>query len=115
MTRTPVPREAEILRAIRVRLGKRTDVKLWRINSGAFRDANRRLVRTVSVNGMPDLIGVGPRGVFIGIEAKRPGGRQSEDQRRFQRALEAVGGIYILARCADEAEALLDAALRGRP
>jgi hypothetical protein len=41
-------------------------------------------------------------GQFIGIEVKAPKGKQSENQKEFQRQLEAVGGRYILAYSVDD-------------
>ncbi len=49
-----------------------------------------------SYPGLPDLQAVkGGRTLYI--EIKRPGGRQSTKQKKFQQDLEAAGGIYILA------------------
>lgn len=50
-----------------------------------------------SYPGLPDLQAV-KDGRTIYIEIKRPGGRQSANQKKFQLDLEAAGGIYILAR-----------------
>jgi hypothetical protein len=41
-------------------------------------------------------------GVYVGIEVKRPGGKQSDHQKHFQESLEAAGGRYILARSLDD-------------
>lgn len=43
-------------------------------------------------------------GQYVGIEVKAPKGRQSENQKEFQRQLEAVGGKYILAYSIDDVE-----------
>ena len=49
-----------------------------------------------SYPGLPDLQAVkGGRTIYI--EIKRPGGRQSAKQKKFQQDLEAAGGVYILA------------------
>ena len=50
-----------------------------------------------SYPGLPDLQAV-KEGRTIYIEIKRPGGRQSPGQKKFQQELEAVGGAYILAK-----------------
>jgi Holliday junction resolvase len=50
-----------------------------------------------SYPGLPDLQAV-KDGHTLYIEIKRPGGRQSAKQRKFQQDLEAAGGIYILAK-----------------
>lgn len=44
------------------------------------------------------------RAVFI--EIKRPGGRQSEFQKKFQKTVEAAGFEYILARGIEDVEHL---------
>lgn len=41
-------------------------------------------------------------GVSAWIEFKKPGGRQSDDQKLFQAEVESHGGIYILARSLDD-------------
>jgi hypothetical protein len=112
---------------IRLALGLRRDFKLVRLNSGLFH-TGERAVRTVSVNGFPDLVGilrVFGVGVFVGIEAKKPAeaatphrrrrrqGVQSEAQIDAQRIVTELGGVYIVARSGSEAVALLDQA-RGR-
>jgi hypothetical protein len=39
---------------------------------------------------------------FVGLEIKRPGGKQSEHQISFQKRLEAAGGKYTLAYSLDD-------------
>jgi Holliday junction resolvase len=51
----------------------------------------------------PDVIAV-IKGRFIGIEVKAEKGRQSDNQKEFQRQLEAAGGLYILAKGIDGVE-----------
>ena len=46
--------------------------------------------------GIPDRIAIKDNRVVF-IEIKRPGGKQSEWQIRFQQDIEAKGGEYILA------------------
>ena len=54
-----------------------------------------------SYPGLPDLQAV-KDGRTIYIEIKRPSGRQSDKQKKFQQDLEAAGGIYILAQKIDD-------------
>jgi Holliday junction resolvase len=56
--------------------------------------------------GIPDMIAV-RRGVTIYIEAKAPKGTQSDDQKEFQRRLEAAGGCYVLARSFADVESAI--------
>jgi hypothetical protein len=99
-------REAEIQAEILLALGSRPDIRLWRSNAGmAVPLGGSRPVR-YGVNGQADISGimrVGGVGVRLEVEVKAAAGRQSEDQRRFQAMIEAMGGIYILARSASEA------------
>lgn len=63
-------------------------------------------------NGVPDILWV-YQGQLIGIEMKRPkGGRQSDAQKEFQKDLEDAGGIYILAKGADDAITQINAILK---
>lgn len=72
----------------------------WRQNTGAVK-IEERFIR-FGLKGAPDILGM-IRGRFIGIEAKRLNrGRQSVDQRRWQRNCEAAGGVYILANSVDK-------------
>jgi hypothetical protein len=57
----------------------------------------------VSTNGQG---GAGGRSVFI--EVKRPGGRQSEVQKKFQETVDAAGFEYVLAKSVEDVEHLGD-------
>ena len=53
--------------------------------------------------GWPDITGVLPGGKFIGVECKaRRGGTQSAVQKRMEREIRKRGGVYIVARCAED-------------
>ena len=64
----------------------------WRTNNIAAKGRTFH-----GVKGAPDICAV-RAGVFYGIECKSTKGKQSADQREFQKSLEAAGGRYILAR-----------------
>ena len=77
----------------------REDMKLWRMNVGAtaYPGEPVRYVK-FGVKGFSDLHGILPGGRALYIESKRPvGGRQSPDQKTFQRVVESYGALYILA------------------
>lgn len=58
-----------------------------------------------SMRGMSDLQALKDgRAVFI--EVKRPGGRQSEAQKKFQELVEAAGFEYVLAKSVEDVEHL---------
>lgn len=91
--------EAEIQRAIMVEFGSRSDLRLWRANTGKAKNPRTGQLVTFGVVGQPDLIGVRlPHGQLVGIEVKSPTGKQSQAQVAFQVMLERFGGLYILAR-----------------
>ena len=60
-----------------------------------------------SYPGLPDLQAV-KDGRTIYIEIKRPGGRQSVKQKKFQQDLEAAGGVYIIAQGLESITAYLE-------
>lgn len=103
--------EAALQSEIRLALGQRDDVMLFRINVGKFRPLHGPQDRVIqsAPNGTPDLLGVlAPHGRALAIEVKAPKGRQREEQQAFQRAWEARGGLYILARSVDDVLSRID-------
>ena len=54
-----------------------------------------------SINGVPDLI-VLCRGTFIGLEVKRPGGRQSAHQFVFERKCKEAGCEYYIVESVED-------------
>ena len=67
----------------------------YRNNSGAFKRDDGHFYRFGAV-GSPDIECI-IAGQYVGIEVKESKGRQSDNQKEFQRQLEAAGGKYILA------------------
>ena len=88
----------EILR----RFGTRADLRLWRSNAGVARMGNR--VVRFGVPGQADLTGILADGRRLEIEVKSPTGRQTQDQKNYQRMIERFGGVYVLARCVEDVE-----------
>lgn len=60
-----------------------------------------------TTNGTPDIIVV-IDGKFIGLEFKTYRGRQSEDQKIFQKKLESAGGFYFIVRSTKDVENIID-------
>jgi hypothetical protein len=80
-----------------------------RCNSGCCKTSAGRFLRFGLGVGCPDIVGC-CHGLSIGVEVKRPGGKQSDEQVAWQRRHVAAGGVYILATCPREAvEAVADA------
>ena len=99
------PLESVILNDILFAVGNIPGVRvtMWRNNTGTLVDRNGRPV-DYGYPGSPDIIGaLAPLGRWFGIEVKRPGERQSVEQILFQKNIEKVGGLYILAYCKEDA------------
>jgi len=97
--------EKEIQNAIIRAFGTRTDMTIWRQNTGAAR-YGRQVVR-FGIPGQADLSGILDGGRRIEIECKSPTGRQTHEQAAFQRMIEKRGGIYILARSVEDVRRVL--------
>ncbi len=57
--------------------------------------------------GDPDIV-VCYQGMYIGIEAKTPTGRQSEIQKVREKEIKEAGGIYILARSVEDVQEVIE-------
>lgn len=92
--------EAQIQSAILRTFATRTDMRLWRNNSGVARGRNR-IVR-FGIAGQADLSGILPDGRRLEIEVKGPDGRQSLEQLNFQVMIRRFNGVYVVARSVDD-------------
>ena len=89
--------EAEVQNEIILWCSKHSHMRIFRQNTGVAEMANGRRVR-FGVPGQADLrCVVGPKGRLVEIEVKRPGGKQSDAQVKYQKMIENLGGVYILA------------------
>jgi hypothetical protein len=104
------PSESAILRSVLQRLGSRPDVRLFRANVGAGRTFAGDAIKW-GVKGQADLNGWIMGGRRLEVEVKRPGEKQTQEQKNWQAVCERFGVLYLLVHSADEAEALLEAAL----
>jgi hypothetical protein len=101
-------REAWVLHDILRAWGAHPRLRIWRQNTGAAM-VKGRLVQ-FGIPGTPDILGVlAPTGRFLGIECKSATGRQREAQKTFQRVVESMGGVYVLARSVADVDAALAA------
>jgi hypothetical protein len=71
----------------------------YRQNAGGMKKG-KHFVR-FAVKGAPDIVCV-IKGCYIGIEVKRPGGKQTPDQAAFQDQLILAGGNYVLAESLED-------------
>lgn len=81
----------------------------WRQNTAGVYNKPKDVYIFHGLKGVPDIIGMTDKGIFIGIEVKAEGKikNQSEYQKSFQELCEKFGGIYILADNAETAENIL--------
>lgn len=100
--------ETLILQQIRLALGSRPDIKLWRNNAGALKDKDGRWVHFGIANpGGSDLIGwvrVGGVAVFLAIEIKTTTGHGTQQQLDFISFVRLNGGRAGVARSVNDAE-----------
>lgn len=68
-----------------------------RTNAGAWQDETGHWIMGAKA-GTSDKVLCLRGGHFAGLEVKSSSGRQTEAQQRFQARVEALGGLYILAR-----------------
>lgn len=107
--------ESEVLKPTILRLGRRSDVRLWRQNTGVALSLDGQRHIRFGIEGGGDASGiVAPLGVRLEIETKTLTGRASDSQRAFGQMIRAFGGIYIQGNDPVDIEAELDAELRKR-
>jgi hypothetical protein len=111
--------ETTLQQQIRLAVGLRKDLRLFRNNTGSLPDPKTgRPVQFGLARGSADLIGfrtititpemVGQRvAVFTSIEVKTPTGRLSPDQSNWLGLVRGAGGIAGVARSVDDANKLL--------
>lgn len=94
-----------LMEQIRLHLGKKSDLVLWR-NQGGSVEVDGRWQTYGLVKGASDLIGIlKPSGRFFALEVKSKTGRASEEQLLFLDLVRNFGGYGIVARSVEEAEA----------
>jgi len=101
--------EKQIQNAILRAFGTDPRLRLWRANVGVAR-IGRRVIR-FGVPGQADLTGILPGGLRLEIEVKSATGRQSAEQKAFQRLIEQFGGLYVLARSVTDVRYALEGRL----
>ena len=99
--------EATIQNKIRLALGSRPDVRLFRNHVGVVRDERGRVHSFGLRKGSADLIGwvrIAHIAVFLSIEIKTAKGKLRPEQQLWMNNINESGGIAFVAR--NEAEAL---------
>jgi hypothetical protein len=111
--------ETTLQQQIRLAIGTRPEARIFRNQVGSLPDPRTgRLVTFGLARGSADLIGwrtitvtpdmVGSRlAIFTSIEVKTPTGRIRPDQQAWLCAVQQAGGIAIIARSVNDAQAVL--------
>jgi len=111
--------ETTIQQQIRLALGTRPDLRLFRNNTGTLPDPRTgRPVQFGLARGSADLIGlrtvtitpdmVGQQvAVFTSIEVKTPKGRPTAEQQNWLNMVQSLGGIAGIARSVRDANEIL--------
>jgi hypothetical protein len=114
--------ETHLQQEIRLALGTKPDLRLYRNNCGSLPDPRTgRLVTFGLARGSADLIGwrtitIGPEhigqrlAVFTSIEVKTPTGRIRPEQQHWLGAVRGAGGLAGVARSVTDAITILDGA-----
>lgn len=95
--------ERDIQAAIMRAFAGDTRLRLWRANSGVARALDGSRFVRFGVPGQADLSGILAGGRRLEIEVKTATGRQSPQQLAFGGMIRRFGGLYILARCVEDA------------
>ena len=99
--------ETKIMNKIMLAMSKKGYL-CWRNQVGLFKTLDGRTVN-IGIKGSSDLMAIKPTvitpemvgqtlAVFVAVEVKTATGRQSEPQKKWQKAVEKLGVKYILAR-----------------
>lgn len=111
-------RERDIQHDILKAWGAHPRIRLWRANVGVGWFADSEPARKTDAGAYPVKFGVAgqadvsgviaPWGRRLEIECKSAAGVQSAEQKTFQRVVEAMGGLYVLARSLSDVDAVMD-------
>jgi hypothetical protein len=96
----------KLVRDILVTFGSGHGLRIWKNNTGAVKIDDRFL--SFGLKGSADILGIiGGQGKFLAIEVKTGRGRQTKEQKAFQKMIETHGGLYILARSVEDVKKAL--------
>lgn len=86
--------------------------KLWRVENERRRNRYEQMIAksTGLVAGVADL-NMLHGGQFYAIELKSPEGRQTVEQRAWQRRIEAEGGVYVIVRSLEQFQTFIEEVL----
>ena len=85
-------------------------IYFWRSNNVPIFDPTKKIFRKMpkhTPKGLPDITVI-KDGKYIAVEVKAKGKYLSKDQKIFKENIEKNGGTYILARCIEDLQEILD-------
>lgn len=113
----PPADESALMDAIRLALGQRDDLVLWRNNVGLTEYWDGKSVSVVKyglANGSADFVGVlMPAGRFVALEVKTPTGRATAEQLQWLALVRRFGGFACIVRSVEDAHAAVARAKGG--
>ena len=71
---------------------------VFRVNGGAFETRRGGFVRCTDLPGVADIIGLTHDGKPLAVECKSSTGKQSKEQKMFEKNWIYRHGVYVLAR-----------------
>lgn len=80
----------------------------YRNNNTPVFDTTRQAFRAMpkhTPKGLPDVVVIF-KGQYIGLEVKRPGGKQSPEQKDIETRVKAAGGNYAVVYSIDDVKAM---------
>lgn len=100
---------SNLISEILVALSQKQNVRVWRNETGTARTMSGNRVISYGLEGSSDILGIlGPSGRLLCIECKLGKDKQRDKQKNFERMVVERGGIYILARRAQDVFDVLD-------
>lgn len=94
--------EQALIKQIMVAVSQRGG-RLWRNNCGAYKDTRGHFIRYGVANpGGSDLIGYTHDGRFLAVEVKYGRTATTVQQAAFVAAVDAAGGVGVVAHCLDD-------------
>ena len=86
----------DLVNAILLALGSRTDMRVWKNHTGAVRRPGYFM--RYGLVGSSDILGITNRGTFIAIEVKTGNASLSKEQCDFRDMILRFNGIHVVAR-----------------
>ena len=87
---------------------RKENVMCWRQGNHALYDTKTNTYREnpYAMRGVPDIICILEEGTFCGIEVKTKTGRQSADQKFFEKRCDSRGALYHVVRSLEDVKKL---------